>query len=121
MINAVVTSNTTTGAFIDATLSSKSGAVPRCQHARNRPRTKDFCGCDPCVRAHPRPSHLASYLIGVERSTQCLVAPATAAVFPVHLDQPVVRTERLVVPTIADGAVDRPEFPGAFIGILRAR
>src|SRR5215475_12685837 len=56
----------------------------------------------------------------VERPTLALVATASARVLPVHLDQPVMAAERLVIGAVPDRAGRWPEFPRAFVGVFLA-
>src|SRR5690242_4504233 len=59
-------------------------------------------------------------LVGEERTTQGLVATATAAVFPFHLDHPVVTTKGLVELRAVRSSLRRAELEVAFIGIFVA-
>jgi hypothetical protein len=57
----------------------------------------------------------------IELAAQCFVATAAAAVVPLHLDQPIVGAEGLVVGAVSERTRDRPELPGAFVRALVAR
>src|SRR6266478_748565 len=58
--------------------------------------------------------------MSIERSTLGLVAATPAGVLPVHLDQPVMSTEGLIVGVVADRAGGGSELPGALVSVLRA-
>ena len=56
----------------------------------------------------------------VKRTAQSLVTTTLAGVFPIHLDQPVLAAERLVVGSVADRTRSRAELPGTLVGIFCA-
>ncbi len=59
-------------------------------------------------------------LISEERSAEGLVATAAAAVFPFHLDHPVVTAKGLVKPGAVGSSLGRTELEVAFVGIFLA-
>src|SRR6516165_9660752 len=59
-------------------------------------------------------------LLSIEGSAKVLVATATAAVLPVHLDEPVVTGKRLIVFRAVARGGKRTPYPGALIGVLLA-
>src|SRR5581483_7148166 len=61
-----------------------------------------------------------SLLLVVDRPTLELIAAAPAGILPIHLDQPIVAAQGLVVPAAADAAGGGSEFPRALVGIFIA-
>src|SRR5690348_15845420 len=59
-----------------------------------------------------------SDLLSVEGADLCLVATAATRGFPVHLDQPVMAAQGLIVAGVANGSGSRSPLPRALVGIL---
>ena len=54
----------------------------------------------------------------VEGAALDLVTTTLAGVFPVHLNEPIVRAEGLIVGAMAQGSMQGPELPSALVCIF---